>query len=765
MKTVSIIVPVYNEHETIIHVLEKIQAQHVDGIAFEIIVVDDGSQDESYERLVARPDLYTRLIRRARNGGKGAAVKDGLRAASGEYVLIQDADLEYDPADYPRLFKPILLHEADVVIGSRFVAPELTRVFYFSHRIGNGLITLLFNLLNNTTFTDIYCGYLVYKRSLFDPEGLRTMGWQQHAEMLTKATRAGSILYEVPVNYHGRTYEEGKKIKARDTIAVIATIILERLRSAYALRAVTATGDDDTGPRSGSGNTDARSTNRGRRWLKMIFPLLPMLFGIFLASFYMSPTRPVYDGAQYFAMAYNMAKYNVSSVSTADTPTVKPDDLREPVTSFLISLGMRAFIDLNRHRLSCFLSPSMPCASLVNDLTYLNVVLFSAIVLMTYVAAFTITGSTLAALLASFVMASNTVLPSYMRVFTSEMPAALFVLIHAWFLFLAFKRRPRPLYALGAGIALGVLILTKAVFFYWLLLLVGILPVAILVCRRDLRKQVLVTGLVALAPACAMAGTWIARNYIDFGEAVVAQRGPIVLALRAEYTTISWRQYLGGYLFFTPYVGPELADSVFGSSVRKVFDYNQGASAIESPKHKLTVITKMYAANSNPMSGGAAAFDSLMRRESLLLMAKNWEKQIALIPLMFYRGMFIGGCCNILSNHMPPYWLTPRAHWAATLLKGLHGLQVIISLLFLTPIFLFVAVRALMKKNWPLLLFCSPALFNFAFLATLTHFNPRFSVPVLPLLTVVFSVFAVLVVRSVWHAILIGRLNKAPVTG
>jgi glycosyltransferase involved in cell wall biosynthesis len=231
MTLISIIIPAYNEQRTILRVLEKIAVQKIDHIELEVIVVDDGSTDGTRELLTKRPDLYRRFIPRAANGGKGAALKDGIRVATGDYVLIQDADLEYDPVDYAKLFKPILLHHADVVIGSRFVAPELTRVFYFTHKIGNLLITLMFNLLHNTTFTDLYCGYIVYKRKLLDVDSLRTIGWEQHAEMVTKVVRASSATYEVPVSYHGRTYEEGKKIRARAFVGIVATIILERFRS------------------------------------------------------------------------------------------------------------------------------------------------------------------------------------------------------------------------------------------------------------------------------------------------------------------------------------------------------------------------------------------------------------------------------------------------------------------------------------------------------------------------------------------------------
>ncbi|CAA7626509.1 Glycosyltransferase [Candidatus Terasakiella magnetica] len=225
---VSVLVPAYNEEKTIVAVLEKVRAQNIPGISIEIVVVNDGSKDRTREILDARPELYDHVIHQA-NGGKGAAVKAGLGMATGEFVLFQDADLEYDPADYARLLKPVREFDADIVMGSRFLAPEYTRVFYFWHKIGNWGITFLFNILNNTTFSDIYSCYLCYRRKLVDPNGLKTQGWEQQAEILSKAVAAGAVFYETPISYHGRTYAEGKKIKAHHVFAVLATIIRERL--------------------------------------------------------------------------------------------------------------------------------------------------------------------------------------------------------------------------------------------------------------------------------------------------------------------------------------------------------------------------------------------------------------------------------------------------------------------------------------------------------------------------------------------------------
>ena len=148
--------------------------------------------------------------------------------ARGKFVLFQDADLEYAPADYHRLFKPLLHYEADMVVGSRLIAPELTRVHYFWNKIGNRFITLLFNILHNTTFTDIYTCYVVFRRSLIRPRELSSVGWGQQAELMSRVVRRAEVIYEAPISYHGRTYEQGKKIRARHVVDVIVMMLRAR---------------------------------------------------------------------------------------------------------------------------------------------------------------------------------------------------------------------------------------------------------------------------------------------------------------------------------------------------------------------------------------------------------------------------------------------------------------------------------------------------------------------------------------------------------
>ena len=229
MIDLTVLVPAYNEEATILGILERVGEQKIDGVNIEILVVDDGSTDRTVELLEQNPGLYTRLIKRPLNGGKGAAIKAGLFEAGGDYVLFQDADLEYDPAEYEKLLRPVMDFDADIVMGSRLAASPCTRVSYFWHKFGNRLITLVFNVLNNTTFTDVYSCYLLFRRELIDPKNLRAEGWEQQAEILSRAVAGAKSMFEVPISYYGRTYAEWKKIRAHHAIAVLWTIVMRRL--------------------------------------------------------------------------------------------------------------------------------------------------------------------------------------------------------------------------------------------------------------------------------------------------------------------------------------------------------------------------------------------------------------------------------------------------------------------------------------------------------------------------------------------------------
>jgi glycosyltransferase involved in cell wall biosynthesis len=191
----------------------------------EVIVVDDCSTDGTREllkkRVEERGDITLRL--RERNGGKGAAVQDGLKCASGDVVIIQDADLEYDPCDYPVLLRPIQSGKAKVVYGSRFLGEH--RAMYFWHTVGNQLLTLLCNVLFDTTLTDMETCYKVFTIDIARQMRLREHGWGFDPEITARILKTGNRIYEVPISYAGREFNEGKKISWRDGFVVLATLL------------------------------------------------------------------------------------------------------------------------------------------------------------------------------------------------------------------------------------------------------------------------------------------------------------------------------------------------------------------------------------------------------------------------------------------------------------------------------------------------------------------------------------------------------------
>ena len=233
MINITILIPAYNEEATIIPLLKSVQKEtsKIKTVSFEIVVIDDFSQDNTNKLLRENETLYNRLVSLENNQGKGGAVLRGLEKAKGDYILFQDADLEYSPKDYKSLIVPIVNFDVDVVMGSRFVAPPYTRVHYFWHKVGNKSLTLLFNILNNTTFTDIYSCYLIYRRNLVPLKKIKAKGWEQHGEILSRAVKNGKVFYEVPISYSGRSYDEGKKIRAFHIFKIVYTLIITRFFS------------------------------------------------------------------------------------------------------------------------------------------------------------------------------------------------------------------------------------------------------------------------------------------------------------------------------------------------------------------------------------------------------------------------------------------------------------------------------------------------------------------------------------------------------
>jgi glycosyltransferase involved in cell wall biosynthesis len=225
---ISILIPSFNEEKTILNILNRISKTIDTSINYEVVIINDGSTDNTLKLLEQNKNLYNQLITYERNYGKGNAIKKGLEASKGKYIFFQDADLEYDPIDINKFTKLINRFEPDLIIGSRLNYSEYTRSHNILNKFGNKLITLIFNLFYNTTFTDIYSCYACFKKDLLNEKNLKTKGFEQHAEILCKVIKKGKKFYEVPISYNGRTHEEGKKIKFYHIFSVLFRIVIER---------------------------------------------------------------------------------------------------------------------------------------------------------------------------------------------------------------------------------------------------------------------------------------------------------------------------------------------------------------------------------------------------------------------------------------------------------------------------------------------------------------------------------------------------------
>ena len=224
VETLSVVIPVFNERGTLIEVLRRVLAVELP-LAKQIVLVDDGSTDgtgELYPTLGEHfPDADIRVLTHAHNRGKGAALRTGFAAATGDIVLVQDADLEYHPDDYPLLLEPILDGRADVVYGSRFVGGQAHRVLYFWHMIGNRCLTLLSNMMTNLNLTDMETCYKVFRAEVIKDLRIKCNRFGFEPEITAKIARLKCRIYEVGISYAGRTYAEGKKIGWRDGVRAV----------------------------------------------------------------------------------------------------------------------------------------------------------------------------------------------------------------------------------------------------------------------------------------------------------------------------------------------------------------------------------------------------------------------------------------------------------------------------------------------------------------------------------------------------------------
>lgn len=225
----SIIVPCYNETATIRKIIELASDADKLGLKFEIIVIDDGSSDGSRKKIYELEHEFGHVIAKFhnKNSGKGAALKTGIQIARGDIILIQDADLEYDTRDYPKLLKPFIDDRADIVFGSRFKSGEVSRVLYFWHSVANHVLTLFSNMMTDLNLTDMETGYKVFRREIVNKFEIKEKRFGVEPELAAKVGKLKPLprIYEVGVSYYGRTYEDGKKIGWKDGLRALYCIV------------------------------------------------------------------------------------------------------------------------------------------------------------------------------------------------------------------------------------------------------------------------------------------------------------------------------------------------------------------------------------------------------------------------------------------------------------------------------------------------------------------------------------------------------------
>ncbi len=220
----SVIIPCYNESTTIHQIVAAVKASPIQNL--EIIIVDDGSTDGTRDILETQiTGLVDQIIYHSRNQGKGAALRTGFRVATGEIIIVQDADLEYDPQEYPLVIDPILKNRADVVFGSRFLGTGSHRVLYFWHTVGNRFLTTLSNMFTNLNLSDMETCYKAFRREIIQSVKIRENRFGFEPEITAKVARMNCRIYEVGISYYGRTYQEGKKINWKDGVWAIYCIV------------------------------------------------------------------------------------------------------------------------------------------------------------------------------------------------------------------------------------------------------------------------------------------------------------------------------------------------------------------------------------------------------------------------------------------------------------------------------------------------------------------------------------------------------------
>jgi hypothetical protein len=474
-------------------------------------------------------------------------------------------------------------------------------------------------------------------------------------------------------------------------------------------------------------------TDKGRLALAILIgTVVTILIG--LASIDSSPQRG--DANQNLTYAYNLLKYGVFSLSQEDHPDVPSDIFREPFYPFLLAGMLRTFANLDNVMLDCFLEEP-DCADLRLLAKRVNIPLYIALTIVFVIAAKIFAGQWRLVYFGLVLLLSA----EYFYHFRSltELPATLLLLLHALFMYLTFTSSPQQrrtyVYAALSSVMLGLLVLTKAAFLYWIVVLAVGLGVYTVYKLRTQRYLIGVAALLIL-PAVLLSGMWMVRNYQQFGEFKVAGREGLVLALRAEFTYMTSREYIASFAFFsTPALKPWLL-MLFDPSDYHRLDRDDDATYFRRTMNmESEVAARAISQYGLSDVSSRVEFDQMITAAALSIIRENWHKHALLTLTFAYRGSFVYVGPHVIQYGSAP----PVVSW---LINYIPRLVVLVLAIFYFPAFLWVVGRAAVNKHYHLMIFFLPVMYSFGIHAVATHYIPRYSTPLVPFFIITFVIAA-----------------------
>ncbi len=443
-----------------------------------------------------------------------------------------------------------------------------------------------------------------------------------------------------------------------------------------------------------------------KRWGLHLGLLLLLLLGILInAAVEIEPEPVSGDARQNLTMAYNAFKYGVISDEIIDAPDIPPTYRREPLYPIVLAGVLQTLTNSDSLRLQCLLDAKPACHGILIGLQWFNLGLLLAAALATFLAAQAIIGNPASSYLVSALVGFSPSLVAAINRFYTDLPAALVLLIFSTFLYLTLTQRKGWLFAVGAGLAFGALMLIKAIFFY----LGVVLGVGFTIAAGWRRSwQPVKVAVVVLLTAYAIAGIWMTRNYIRFGEPAISGRSGEILAIRAEFSKMTWREYRASFLAYTPQYGKPILKRFFRPEDYRRFDRENPDGFYRRTKNRIAAL--------RDGDGAYSAIEAQLEAESIALIKRNWLKHLALTATFAYQGAFI--------KLFPENSLVPtRLFYIASLLIGLY--------------------LALRWRNGAMLMFLLPSFYSYGIHAVATHYIPRYSEPLIPCLAIALAVLLV----------------------